>query len=241
MNLIHVGATIVICDGALREIDSGLAPMVVRPMTVSASPQRLLVLVASPRRDGNSAMLGAAVVRGAQAAGSEVSLAFIDDHLDGLVRDCRECRDDQGRCRIEDGFGGLFLDRFLPADGVALCTPVYWYGMSGQAKVFFDRMFCYFAKSHAGSAQVRERIKRKRVALLTSSEEIYPAIALGIVHQLQEYARYTHSRFIGTVHGWGNGRGEVMRDPQGSVAAAEALGREFFERPYLDLQMDTVR
>ncbi|MBT2746056.1 MULTISPECIES: hypothetical protein [unclassified Lysobacter] len=35
------------------------------------------------------------------------------------------------------------------------------------------------------------------MALLTSPEEIYPAIALGTVHQLQEYARYTHSQFIG--------------------------------------------
>lgn len=210
-------------------------------MTEAHTPARLLILVASPRRDGNSATLAAAVERGARAGGIDAAVRFIDDHLDGLVRDCRQCRDDSGRCRIDDGFGELFVDQFLPADGIALCTPVYWYGMSGQAKVFFDRMFCYFAKSHAGSAQVREQIKRKRVALLTSSEEIYPAIALGIVHQLQEYARYTHSQFIGAVHGWGNGRGEVARDPQGSVAAAEMLGRQFFERPYLDLQMDSPR
>ncbi|MGH8083089.1 MAG: flavodoxin family protein [Lysobacter sp.] len=200
-----------------------------------------MILVASPRRDGNSATLAETLGRGARAAGTTVSLRFIDDYLERLVRDCRQCRDESGRCRIEDGFGDLFLDEFLPADGIALCTPVYWYGMSGQAKAFFDRMFCYFAKSHEGSAQVRERIKRKRVALLTASEEIYPGIALGIVHQLQEYARYTHSQFIGAVHGWGNGRGEVAHDPQGTMAAAEALGRQFFERPYLDLHMDAVR
>lgn len=205
---------------------------------MTAPPRKLLVLVASPRRDGNSATLGAAVLRGAQAAGIEASLCFIDDHLTGLVRDCRQCRDEHGRCRIDDGFGELFLDRFLPADGLALYTPVYWYGMSGQAKVFFDRMFCYFANSHAGSARVRERIRDKRVALLTSAEERYPAVALGIVHQLQEYARYTRSQFIGTVHGSGNRRGEVASDPLDPVAAAEALGRGFFERPYLDLRMD---
>lgn len=204
-------------------------------------PRRLLILVASPRRDGNSATLAQAVLRGARGAGHEAEVRFIDDHLQGFVRDCRQCRDADGRCRIQDDYAELFFQRFLPADGLALCTPVYWYGMSAQAKAFFDRMFCYVARTFPDSARVHARLQGKRLALLTASEEMYPSIALGIVHQLQEYARYTHSRFVGAVHGIGNGRGEVARDPQGTLASAEALGRQFFQRPHADLHLDSVR
>lgn len=74
-----------------------------------------------------------------------------------------------------------------------------------------------------------------------ASEETYPGAALGIVHQLQEFSRYTHSAFVGVVHGAGNQRGEIARDPRNPLQAARALGREFFTRPYSDYQMDSPR
>jgi hypothetical protein len=74
-----------------------------------------------------------------------------------------------------------------------------------------------------------------------ASEETYPGASLGIVHQIQEYARYTHSEFVGVVRGLGNSRGEVSRDPNDAVLAAEQLGREFFERKYSDYRLDTPR
>ncbi|MGO1072473.1 flavodoxin family protein [Lysobacter sp. CA199] len=207
----------------------------------SPHPRRLLILVASPRRNGNSAALAQATLRGARAAGLDASLEFVDDHLRSLLRDCRQCRDEHGRCRIDDGYSDFFFDRFLEADGLALCSPVYWYGMSAQAKAFFDRMFCFVARSYPDSARVRQRIQGKRVALLTASEEIYPSIALSMVHQMQEYARYTHSQFIGVVHGQGDQRGGVSDDPREPLASAEALGREFFERAHADYHVDSLR
>lgn len=43
------------------------------------------------------------------------------------------------------------------------------------------------------------------------------------------------------VHGAGNQRGEIARDPRNPLQAARALGREFFTRPYSDYQMDSPR
>jgi hypothetical protein len=61
------------------------------------------------------------------------------------------------------------------------------------------------------------------------------------VHQLQGYSRYTHSTFVGVVHGQGNTRGEVGRDPRDPIAHAEGFGREFFTVRYTDYQIDTPR
>lgn len=206
-----------------------------------ASGRRLLVLVGSPRRDGNSAVLGEAVRRGAEAAGSRVSLRFLDDHIGHFLRDCRKCRGADGRCGIDDGFAALFLDEFLPADGVVFCSPIYWYGLSAQTKAFFDRTFCHYAASNPDSAQVLARMGGKRLALVLSSEESYPGAEFGPVHQLQEYARYTRSAFVGVVRGIGNRRGEVARDPMQPLQAAEALGQELFTRSYTDHRLDTPR
>lgn len=203
--------------------------------------RKLLVLVGSPRRAGNSATLAAAVQRGAEEAGAEVSVRFIDDFISNFLRDCRTCRLPNGECAIDDRFRALFFDDFLPADGVVFCSPVYWYGLSAQTKAFFDRTFCYYAASYPDSARVIEQMSRKRLGLVLASEETYPGASLGIIHQIQEYARYTHSEFVGVVRGVGNSRGEVSRDPGAPIVIAEQLGREIFERTYSDFRLDTQR
>lgn len=201
----------------------------------------VLILVGSPRRDGNSAVMARAVERGAEHAGHSVKLRFLDDHIGGLLRDCRQCRRPDGSCGIEDGYRELLLQDFLPAAGVVFCSPIYWYGLSAQTKTFFDRMFCYYAASHPDSATVMPRLARKRLGLVLASEESYAGAALGIVHQLQEYARYTDSQLAGVVRGTGNRRGEVVRDPADPIVQAERLGAELFARSYSDYRFDTLR
>jgi multimeric flavodoxin WrbA len=133
--------------------------------------QNLVILVGSPRRAGNSATLATAVQRGAEQVGTQVALRFIDDSISSFLRDCRTCRLPDGECAIADRFRTLFFDNFLPADGVVLCSPVYWYGLSAQTKAFFDRTFCYYAASYPDSARVIERMSHKRIGLVLASEE----------------------------------------------------------------------
>ena len=200
-----------------------------------------LILVGSPRRAGNSAMLAEAVRRGVEASGARADVRHIDDHVTHFLRDCRSCRQADGECGIADGFRNLFFEDFLPAQAVVFCTPIYWYGMSAQTKAFFDRSFCYHAASYPASQDVVKRMQGKRLGLVLASEETYPGAELGIVHQIQEYARYTHSRFVGCVRGVGNARAEVTKDPSAPLAAAERLGAEIFSRGYSDYRLDTQR
>jgi multimeric flavodoxin WrbA len=204
-------------------------------------PRKLLILVGSPRRAGNSATLAKAVQRGAEASGAQVALRFVDDFISSFLRDCRLCRLPNGECSIADQFRTLLFEDFIPARGVVFCSPVYWYGLSAQTKAFFDRTFCYYAASYPDSARVINGMSRKRIGLVLASEETYPGVSLGIVHQIQEFSCYTHSEFIGVVRGIGNSRGEVSRDPSDPLVAAEQLGREIFSRKHSDFQIDTPR
>ena len=204
-------------------------------MNSDHSNKRLLILVGSPRRDGNSALLARAVAEGAEQAGTQATVCFADDYIAGALTDTRHEQP------AEDRYGELFLSHFLPADGVVFATPVYWYGMSAQTKAFFDRSFTYYAASYPQTESVRQRMTGKRLGLLVASEESYPGAALGIVPQVQEFARYNHSAFVGFVHGVGNARGEVARDPRNPLEAARALGREIFTRRYSDYRVDTPR
>jgi multimeric flavodoxin WrbA len=202
---------------------------------------KALVLSSSPRRNGNSALLAEAVSQGLAEAGHEAEFVFADDFLHFFLRDCRQCRKPDGECSIEDGFRSVFLDRYLPADGFIAATPIYWYGSSAQLKAFFDRTFCYYAASYPASGEVIEKMQGKRIGLALSSEETFPMVSGGIISQVQEFVRYTRCNFVGVVHGYGNARGDVLKDPCAPVEAARRFGREFFTRHTSDYQIDTVR
>jgi multimeric flavodoxin WrbA len=202
---------------------------------------KALVLSSSPRRNGNSALLAEAVHAGLTEAGHDATLLFADDFLKAFLRDCRKCRKPDGECAIEDGYRSVFLDHYLPADGFIAATPIYWYGMSAQLKAFYDRTFCYYAASYPRSAEVIEKMQGKRIGLALSSEETFPMVSGGIISQMQEFVRYTHCTFVGVVHGYGNARGDVLKDPCEPIRAAERFGREFFTRHASDYQIDSVR
>lgn len=202
---------------------------------------KALVLSSSPRRTGNSATLASAVHEGLEEAGHEVQFHYVDDFITSFLRDCRTCRKSDGECSITDGFKSVFFDTYLPADGFIAATPIYWYGVSAQLKAFFDRSFCYYAASHPRSADVVAGMLGKRIGLVLSSEETFPMVSGGIISQIQEFSRYTRSTFVGVVHGYGNSRTDVARDPFDPIGCARRFGREFFTRHATDYQLDTPR
>jgi len=202
---------------------------------------KALVLSSSPRRNGNSALLAEAVSEGLAESGHQAELVFADDFLHGFLRDCRKCRKPDGECSIKDGFRSVFLDHYLPAHGFIAATPIYWYGTSAQLKAFFDRTFCYYAASYPHSTEVIQNMQGKRIGLLLSSEETFPMVSGAVICQIQEFSRYTRSTFVGVVHGYGNSRGDVLRDPCEPLKAARHFGSEFFTRHASDYQIDIVR
>jgi multimeric flavodoxin WrbA len=201
----------------------------------------VLALSASPRRDGNSFLLAEAAVEGAREAGHSVGLVHLDDHVRHFLRDCRRCRNEAGRCTIDDGFEALLRERVLPAEALIIGTPLYWYGVSGQLKTFLDRLFCYIAASEPESDMFVRGLIGKRIALTIASEESYPGAGLGVIHEIQEYARYTHSPFVGVVQGIGNKRRDVLLDPSDPLGRAREMGRRMAELRSTDYRLDTER
>ncbi|OQO94618.1 NAD(P)H dehydrogenase [Saccharomonospora piscinae] len=202
---------------------------------------KVLALSSSPRRDGNSRLLAQAMLDGAAGHGHETELVDLADVVTAPLRDCRTCRLADGSCSIDDGFADLLLTRVLAADALVLATPLYWYGMSGQLKIFLDRIFCYAKADYPGHADVKRGVMHKRLAVALTAEETYPGAALGVNAHVQELARYLRHELVGIVRGVANSRGEVARDPADPLRQARELGARLFDQPVTDYRMDTVR
>ena len=102
----------------------------------------VLVLSASPNKDGLTAACAAAAVEGARQAGGHAEEVRLNDLQIGMCQACDNgwgtCLKDH-ECQVEDDFQALH-GRICQADAYVLVTPVYWGEMSESAKAFTDRL-----------------------------------------------------------------------------------------------------
>lgn len=99
--------------------------------------KKLLVLVGSPRKEGNSDLLCDEFIKGAKEEGNETKKIYIQDYNLNYCLGCYTCTK-TGKCVHDDNIDEI-IDAMVEADVIVLSTPVYFYAISGQMKTFIDR------------------------------------------------------------------------------------------------------
>jgi multimeric flavodoxin WrbA len=98
---------------------------------------KVLGLSCSPRKEGNSMLLLNEALRGAKKEGAETELYSVADKDFKPCEGCWACTKN-GICHIKDDMSEL-QEKMLAADGIIFGVPIYFYGMSAQAKTIIDR------------------------------------------------------------------------------------------------------
>lgn len=99
--------------------------------------KHVLILSASPRKNGNSDILCHQFMRGAQDAGHKTELITLYDRHTEFCRACYACFK-TGRCVLRDDMEEI-LDKMQQADVIVVATPTYFYSMNGKLKTVIDR------------------------------------------------------------------------------------------------------
>ena len=99
---------------------------------------KVLVIHASPRAKGNSDLLCDAFIRGAEESGHSAEKISLREKEIHSCRACYACFK-TGHCVQNDDMAGI-LQKAEAADVLVLASPTYFLTMSGQMKVFIDRL-----------------------------------------------------------------------------------------------------
>lgn len=99
----------------------------------------ILGVVCSPRKNGNTEILVREGLRGAQEAGANVELLKPFELNIAPCDGCQACRK-SGECKIEDDMQQVYK-KLLSVDGIIIGSPVYFWSVSAQAKIFIDRTY----------------------------------------------------------------------------------------------------
>lgn len=129
-------------------------------------PTKVLAFTGSPRKGGNTETLVAAIMAGAAGAGAECETVCLPELQIGPCIGCGGCQK-TGRCVILDDMQGLY-DKLATAHVILLASPIYFYGLSAQTKLFVDRLQALWSKKQLLVAAHEWSISPERKGYLVS-------------------------------------------------------------------------
>lgn len=185
-----------------------------------ADQKRVLGIVGSPRRGGNTETLVDEVLRGAEEAGAQVAKIILSELNIAPCRACDGCAD-TGECVQRDDMSAL-LARMQASQVWVLGTPVYWWGPTAQFKTFVDRWY---------SAQRTVDFREQRAVLAIPMEDGNVSGARYVVGMMAEALDYLGVELFATVLAPGVLDPGAVRGHEDVLAMARRAGREAVTSP----------
>lgn len=183
--------------------------------------KHVLVFKGSPREKGNSSLLAEQAAAGAKASGAVVESFDLHNMNIHPCDACDVCQE-TGVCVLKDDMQMLY-PKLRQADAIVLASPIYWFTMSAQTKLFIDRW--YGMESSDGNA-----LKGKQFGILLTygDSDPYSSGAINAIRTFQDMLRYIGGNIAGIIYGTAMDIGDVLNQPelmQRAYQLGEKLGK----------------
>ncbi|MBN2128604.1 MAG: NAD(P)H-dependent oxidoreductase [Sedimentisphaerales bacterium] len=179
---------------------------------------KVLAVVGSPRKAGNTDILVSAIVAGARDAGAEAEVLRLGDLA---VRECDGCHACwHGRPCSKDDDMRLIYPKIAASDVLVFGTPVYWYGPTALMKAFIDRFVYFNCESN------RPQIRGKRALVAVVLEEESERTWRPIIEFFENSLAYLEMELASTIVVPGVGPRGAIRDKPKRLEDAYQLGMQ---------------
>ena len=164
--------------------------------------KKILGIMGSPRKNGNTHVMLSKILEGAKEVGAETELILLKD-LD--INECDGCHScwKGNDCSKNDDMNYI-IPKIAKCDIIIFGTPVYWYGPTALMKAFLDR-FVYF-----NCPETRKLIKGLSAVLAVPFEETHNETAEILIKMFELSFKYMEVPIIDIILAPGvDKRGEV--------------------------------
>lgn len=173
---------------------------------------KIVVLLGSPRKNGNTEKLANAFIRGAESAGHQVTkFSVVDTKVNGCTG-CDYCVSHGGQCVQKDGMQPVY-EALMQADILVFASPVYYFGWTAQLKAMVDRFYALGSRLPVKAAA--------HLLALGGAPEVDAAAALANYKAVVDYMQWEDKGAV--VAGEVMDKGDIDGKP--ALQEAEALGR----------------
>ena len=168
---------------------------------------KVLGILGSPRRRGNSDILLDLALTGAKEAGAEVEKIVLSKKKISGCLDCGKCNE-AGVCVIKDDMQGI-RKKILEADAIIHSVPLYFWAMTAQMKAYLDRWCAFFDANWEWHKAYAPKMKGKKIGLITVCGDRDPSTSDPIVHSFKNTCEFTGLNLFGIVKASASKKGEV--------------------------------
>jgi multimeric flavodoxin WrbA len=185
----------------------------------------IMIAVGSPRKKGNSATLAKQVAAGAGSAGAKVETFFLHNLNIKPCTACDSCRKKRHiDCVIQDDMQMLYT-KLRTADAIVIASPIYWFTVSAQTKLFMDRW--YGLGGDNGYA-----LAGKKFGIVLAYADLDPFLsgAVNALHTFQDALRFIEAEIVGMIYGSASKAGEI-RNNKALMDQAFELGKKLAADP----------
>jgi multimeric flavodoxin WrbA len=169
--------------------------------------KRILILMGSPRKEGNSAALSERLAFGATKAGAHVETLYLHGMDISPCTGCDGCQGEEATgCIIADAMQGIY-GKLKTADAIVFASPVYWFSVSAQLKIVIDRMY-------AVGLGDKNILKGKNLGILLAYADPDPFVsgAANALRMFQDISAYLGTTIAGMVYGTASEPGEIRNN-----------------------------
>jgi multimeric flavodoxin WrbA len=120
---------------------------------------KVLGIMGSPRRQSNTEILLDKALEGARESGAEVEKVLVSKLKISPCLEIYACLKD-GNCAIKDDMQ-LLYKKLLETDHIIFASPMFFYGITSQAKAIIDRCQALWIRRHVlGVGKEDNRVRR---------------------------------------------------------------------------------
>ena len=168
------------------------------------SNKKIVIVMGSPRKNGNSTTLAHRLAEGATDVGADVENFQLHAMDIKPCTACDVCRKATAEdCIINDDMQELY-PKLRKADALVIASPIYWFTVAAQTKLFMDR--CYALGGPQGNA-----LKGKQIGIILTygDTDPYNSGAVNAIRTFQDAFAYIGSDIAGIVYGSASEPGEI--------------------------------
>jgi multimeric flavodoxin WrbA len=181
-------------------------------------PKKILVIKGSPRLKGNSSTLADQAAEAARAKGAQIESFDLQKMHIEPCNACDYCQKvEEYHCNVEDDMQILF-PKVLDADALVIASPIYWFTMSAQTKLFMDRLY-----SLQSSNGLKLKDKKVGIILVYGDSDAFSSGGMNAVHSFRDAFRFLHCSIVDIVHGTASDVGDIQKNIE-LMARARKLG-----------------
>lgn len=170
---------------------------------------KIVVILGSPRKKGNSATLAESLINGAEENGAEVQTFFLQGMDIKPCNACDQCMSSPGSgCVIDDDMQKIY-PAVRAADAIVIASPIYWFNINAQTKLFIDR--CYALIESGGHAFNGKNIG---LILVYGDTDPFRSGATNAIRSYQDIFRYVGAKIAGLIYGSAMKAGQIQNNKQ---------------------------